>query len=108
VISAGGERAVADEHGGNRFDGKAHGVVQGRDFHGDIHFHAPTNPKAPPRQVPPPSRFYTNNDRQLVEITEFLRPGRSADEQPPALAGVSPLRDSSACLVLWCLGFMPG
>lgn len=76
---------MADEHGGNRFDGKAHGVVQGRDFHGDIHFHAPTTPKEPPRQVPPPSRFYTNNDRQLVEITEFLRPGRSADEQPPAL-----------------------
>ncbi|MEU6268371.1 tetratricopeptide repeat protein [Saccharopolyspora shandongensis] len=83
MISAGGERTMADV--GNRFDGTADAVVQGRDFHGDVHFYPPSSPKAPPRQVPPPSPHYTNNERQLAEITKFLLPGEVRDHQRPGL-----------------------
>ncbi|MGW5645389.1 hypothetical protein ACWEV3_15500 [Saccharopolyspora sp. NPDC003752] len=71
--------------GGNRFDGTADAVVQGRDFHGDIYFYPPSSPKAPPRHVPPPSPHYTNNERQLAEITKFLRPGEARDHQRSGL-----------------------
>ncbi|WP_132490053.1 hypothetical protein [Saccharopolyspora elongata] len=83
MISAGGERTMAD--GGNRFDGTADAVVQARDIYGDVYQYAPSSPKAPPRQVPPPSRFYTNNERQLAEITKFLRPCEARDHQRPGL-----------------------
>ncbi|MER6987547.1 NB-ARC domain-containing protein [Saccharopolyspora hirsuta] len=74
--------------GGNRFDGEAHGVVQAHNFHGDVHFHAPESPNPPPKQVPPPSRFFTNNERQLGDISKYLKPGAGAEERPPALVVV--------------------
>ncbi|MDA3649435.1 hypothetical protein LZ318_02955 [Saccharopolyspora indica] len=78
--------------GDNRFDGEAENVVQARDIHGDVHFHAPESPNPPPKQVPPPSRFFTNNERQLAEIGEFLRPG--TDSGPPRLVVVQGLPGS--------------
>ncbi|MER7013549.1 hypothetical protein ABT324_19195 [Saccharopolyspora sp. NPDC000359] len=84
ILGAGEERSMTGHDvGGNRFDGHALGVVQAHDFHGDVHFHAPQSPNPPPKQVPPPSRFFTNNERQLGEISGFLAAG--ADERPPAV-----------------------
>jgi hypothetical protein len=47
-------------------------VVQSRDIHGDVHIHTPDQPKPPPFQVPLPTRHYTNNERQLGEISDAV------------------------------------
>lgn len=80
--------------GGNHFDGEAGNVVQARDIHGDVHFHVPKSPNPPPKQVPPPSRFFTNNERQLAEIDKYLRPGVDSGERPPGLVVVQGLPGS--------------
>jgi tetratricopeptide (TPR) repeat protein len=69
---------------GNRFDGTAHGVVQARVIYGDVHFHTPELRKPPPKQVPPPTTHYTNNERQLDEITLALQPDSDKNDERPA------------------------
>lgn len=62
----------------NSFDGSAEAVAQIGHMAGDVHFHAPQRANAhPPRQVPPPTRHYTNNERQLRELTAGLLGGES-------------------------------
>ncbi|RKT87464.1 hypothetical protein SAMN05421805_11371 [Saccharopolyspora antimicrobica] len=85
---------TGDVGGDNRFDGEAENVVQARDIHGDVHFHAPESPNPPPKQVPLPSRFFTNNERQLAEIGEFLRPGADSGQRPPGVVVVQGLPGS--------------
>lgn len=61
---------------GNSFDGWAETVAQIGNMAGDLHFHAPQHPNPhAPRQVPPPTRHYTNNERQLGELTAGLLGG---------------------------------
>ncbi|MCX2729796.1 tetratricopeptide repeat protein [Saccharopolyspora sp. NFXS83] len=68
---------------GNYFDGSAHAVAQAGHVEGGIHFYAPSRPaEHPPRQVPQPTRSYTNNERQLRAITEAVRFAESGDEAP--------------------------
>ncbi|GAA2795580.1 tetratricopeptide repeat protein [Saccharopolyspora taberi] len=62
---------------GNRFDGTARFVVQAGAIHGDVHVHEPARSVPVPFHVPPPSHHYTNNERQLQEITDAVR-ARSA------------------------------
>ncbi|MER5388507.1 tetratricopeptide repeat protein [Saccharopolyspora sp. NPDC002686] len=69
--------------GGNHFDGESENVVQARDIHGDVHFHAPKSPRPSPNQVPPPTKFFTNNERQLKDTSKYLRPDEEAEHQAP-------------------------
>ncbi|GAA4839588.1 tetratricopeptide repeat protein [Saccharopolyspora rosea] len=74
----------------NRFDGRAHSVVQAGQIGGDVHIHPPDQPKPPPQLVPPPTRVYTNNERQLAEIAEALRPGEDGDRHCPVVVVQGP------------------
>ncbi|GAB2663171.1 hypothetical protein GCM10027271_22210 [Saccharopolyspora gloriosae] len=77
---------------GNSFDGSAHAVAQAGHVEGGIHFYAPSRPaEHPPRQVPQPTRSYTNNERQLRAITEAVRFAESGDAAPRVVVVRGPL-----------------
>lgn len=58
---------------GNSIDGPVSGSVQAQHIAGDVHLHAPAKPAAtPPAQIPAPPGVYTNNERQLEDITAAL------------------------------------
>ncbi|MBK0869094.1 tetratricopeptide repeat protein [Saccharopolyspora sp. HNM0986] len=68
----------------NDFEGSADAVVQAGHVEGGIHFSLPSRPAPhPPRQIRPATRNYTNNERQLREITEAARfTGEPGGEAP--------------------------
>jgi hypothetical protein len=58
---SGGEQGVR-----NRMDGRAEIALQARDVHGGVHFHGRGHTLAAPRQVPAPTRNFTNQVRVLA------------------------------------------
>lgn len=87
-------------NGSNAFDGEADNVVQvGGDLHGGVHFHQPSSPKPAPAQVPPPGRLFVNNQRQLVAITDALRPGE--DEPKVVVVQGAPGGGKSETVYQW-------
>jgi len=84
-----GENSVAQPGNqvSNHLGGAARSVAQVGAVHGDVHLTTCAAPASPalsaPAQVPDPTRNYTNNDRQLEEIGEALRPGSGAEDEPP-------------------------
>lgn len=71
----------------NWFGGEAELVWQGRDVHGDVHFHAPRRPAGGRSQVPPVPAHYTNYERPLRELDEWFGPsGGDADGDGPRVA----------------------
>lgn len=90
---------------GNRFHGSADAVFQGRDIHGDVHIHVPHQPKPPPFQVWLPPLHYTNNERQLAEISEVVAAATRGDsgERSPTVIVVEgpPGGGKSATVYQW-------
>ncbi|WP_158884650.1 NB-ARC domain-containing protein [Amycolatopsis anabasis] len=60
---------MADE---NRFEGDAENVLQGRDIYGGVHFHHSRRAATARCQVPPAPAHYTDNERPLSELDEWL------------------------------------
>lgn len=95
------------QHGGvsvthNVFGGEAFGVVQTEHVEGGVHFYGPSRPpKSPPAQVLPPPIVYTNNERQLREITDALSSApEGGDEHPRMVVIQGPVgggKSATAC-----------
>ncbi len=64
---SGGERGVR-----NRMDGRAEIALQARDVQGGVHFHGRERTLPAPRQVPAPTRHFTNQVRVLAAADRAL------------------------------------
>lgn len=69
---SGGERGVPDQGVHNRMDGRAEVSLQVRDVHGGVHIHGRVHTLPAPRQVPAPTRNFTNQVRVLAEADRAL------------------------------------
>ncbi|MGH3773845.1 MAG: hypothetical protein ACRDRW_21060 [Pseudonocardiaceae bacterium] len=74
---SGGERGVH-----NRMDGRAEISLQARDVHGGVHFHGQRHTLPAPRQVPAPTRNFTNQVRVLAAADQALA---AAAEDGPSI-----------------------
>jgi hypothetical protein len=86
----------------NRFVGEAHNVLQARDVHGGIHYHGVRGSGVkPPCHVLPPPQHYTNNQRQLDELTQILTDGCSGDGPKVALIRGAPGSGRTTLATAW-------
>lgn len=61
-------KSSADGDTDNVFSGTAGNVIQARDIHGDVHFHAPSTALLVPRQLPPDVPRFTGRGRYLAAL----------------------------------------
>jgi hypothetical protein len=108
AYTSGGEQGVR-----NRMDGRAEIALQARDVHGGVHFHGRGHTLAAPRQVPAPTRNFTNQVRVLAAADRepanlFLTTSYSAEAPLPASAAAMETRIGSGMqspdVARWIMG----